>query len=358
MIGRRAERAHSSPFSPLAAALHVLLFVSAFVSGAGAAFAHPLAPALLELHERGEGSFDVRFKTSLYRSVGVGASLRPRLPEHCEPVGAPRAFGDGAAWIETSSLACGPRGLVGEWVGIDGLGANGIDALLRVELADGRTLGRVLRAGAPSVRIPARPSRAGVLVSYARLGVAHIATGPDHLLFVFGLLLLVATARQLLWTLTAFTLGHSVTLTLAALGAVAFPVGPVELLIALSVLVLAVELARSPRLAGPGVQRRRVPGTRFTAAMAAGFGLLHGLGFAGALAEAGLPAGEIPMALVAFNLGIEAGQVAFVGLALGAYRLGSLRGRAEPARARLVAVYAMGTLAASWCIERGAELLR
>jgi hypothetical protein len=150
-------------------------------------------------------------------------------------------------------------------------------------------------------------------------------------------------------TITAFTLGHSITLSAAALGLATVPSRPVEVLIALSVLALAVELARDPR--EPTWLRR------FPWMMALAFGLLHGFGFAGALAEAGLPAGQIPLALVSFNGGIELGQLAFVAAVLA---LGVLARRAAPglaAGSTRVAVYAMGILAAYWCFERVAVWL-
>jgi len=153
-------------------------------------------------------------------------------------------------------------------------------------------------------------ARAGSMsrVNYAALGVEHILTGPDHLLFVLGLVLLVAGTRRLLATVTAFTVGHSVTLSLAVLGFARVPPGPTEVLIALSVYALAVELARDARR--PTLMRR-LPWL-----VAAGFGLLHGLGFAGALRQAGLPAGDVPLALAAFNAGVELGQLLFIAAVL------------------------------------------
>jgi hydrogenase/urease accessory protein HupE len=188
-----------------------------------------------------------------------------------------------------------------------------------------------------------------VVRGYLTLGVEHILTGPDHLLFVFGLLLLVSTSRLLVQTITAFTLGHSLTLSAAALQFANVPSRPVEVLIALSVLTLAVELARD--VERPTMLRR------FPWAMAVGFGLLHGFGFAGALADVGLPAGDVPLALVSFNGGIEIGQLAFVGAVLTA---GMLCRRWLPAisgRSTRVAVYAMGMLSAFWCFERAAAWL-
>ncbi|RIL04762.1 MAG: hypothetical protein DCC71_13000 [Proteobacteria bacterium] len=254
------------------------------------------------------------------------------------------ALGVGERWI----AACGPGGLVGRTLGVTGLDATRSDALLRVALADGRVVQHVLRSDAERFVVPARTPRLAVARDYARLGIEHIATGTDHLLFVLGLLLLVGGGRRLVQTITAFTLGHSATLSLAALGFVRFPSRPIEVAIAASVLWLAVELAQGER----DSWLRRAPW------LAAGcFGLLHGLGFAGTLAETGLPSGEIPLALLSFNAGIEAGQLAFVAVALAPLSLLRSPLAAAPAWLARAPVYAMGSLAAAWCFERAALLL-
>lgn len=306
--------------------------------------AHPLAPALLGLVEQDSGRVEVLWKQSALARPGT--RVEPILPAACPALGRPELEEREGALRLRWSIDCGEQGLVGQRLRIDGLDAARIDGLVRIELADGRRIQRVLRAGAPEMRVPARASRTRVFVDYARIGLAHILSGADHLLFVFGLFLLCAGLKPLVQTVTAFTAGHSVTLSLAALGHVSLPPGPVELLIAVSVLALAVELARdAPR---PTWMRRH------PWAMALGFGLLHGLGFAGALREVGLPAGEIPMALLSFNLGIEIGQLAFVValLALVPWI------RRLPVRLpRRSSVYAMGSLAAFWVFQRAAAVL-
>jgi len=220
---------------------------------------------------------------------------------------------------------------------------------VRVTLADGRLVQGVASPGNLLIAVPPRPRALDVMRDYARLGVAHILTGPDHLLFVFGLVLLAGTTRRLLATVSAFTLGHSITLTLAALGFVDVPSGPIEVAIAASVLALAVELARPP---GPTLIRRR------PWLMAGAFGLLHGLGFAAALREAGLPAGEIPLALLSFNVGIEVGQLLFVLAVLALWRAAGRLPDRMPPWARRVPVYGMGSLAGYWWLERALALLR
>jgi hypothetical protein len=234
---------------------------------------------------------------------------------------------------------------------LNGLDASPADALLRVELADGRHVQAVLRGSQPFYVIPARSSRLDVAVDYARLGVEHMGGGLDHLLFVLGLLLLVrGRVKAVVQTVTAFTVGHSVTLSLAVLGFVRFPVALIELAIAGSVFLLAAELAR-----GPGAPPSRL--RRFPWAMAGAFGLLHGFGFAGALAEIGLPSSEIPLSLFAFNLGIELGQLAFVGAVLAAWTFATRVRVPVPSWSHAVPAYGIGCLAAYWCLERAASLI-
>lgn len=310
--------------------------------------AHPLAPSLLEVRERDGGRLDVGWKTPLLRPRD--AVLAPVLPPRCRDAGARTvAEENGGVWTRWT-VDCGPGGLVGEQLGATGFGASGIGALVRVTLADGRVVRGVVMLGHPLLTVPPRPSVLDLVRDYVRLGVEHILTGPDHLLFVFGLLLLAGTVRRLLATVTAFTAGHTVTLSLAALGVIDLPSRPIEAAIAASVLALAVELARRP--AAPTLMRRWPWG------MAATFGLLHGLGFAAALREAGLPADDIPLALVSFNTGIELGQLAFV---LTVLALGRASGRVldlVPAWMRRVPVYAMGSIAASWWLERTWAMFR
>jgi hydrogenase/urease accessory protein HupE len=304
--------------------------------------AHPLAPALLDVRQRADGQLDVGWKTPLFRPRGT--VLAPALPARCHAVGPQTESQDGGGIWTRWVAACGPGGLVGERFGITGDDAAGIGALVRIELADGRVVEGVVTPARPLLTVPELPSRIGVVRDYARLGVEHILTGPDHLLFVFGLVLLARGGRRLLATVTAFTAGHSVTLSLAALGIVDWPPRLIEPAIAATVLALAVELARQPT--SPTLMRRR------PWVMAAAFGLLHGLGFAGALREAGLPAGEIPLALVSFNVGIEAGQLVFVAAVLAVRAAVNRLAAGVPAWARTGAVYAMGSLAAAWWIER------
>jgi hydrogenase/urease accessory protein HupE len=221
--------------------------------------------------------------------------------------------------------------------------------LIHVRLADGRSVRGLVNADQASFVVPERESALSVLRSYAGLGVEHLVTGLDHVLFVVGLVLLVSSWRSLVATITSFTVGHSVTLSLATLGLVQVPTLWFELAIAFSILVLGAELAR--RDARESWLRRR------PWAMAFGFGLLHGLGFAGALSEIGLPPGDIPLALLSFNVGVEIGQLMVVAPLVAAIAIGGERLAGIFRPLVRVPAYVIGSLAAFWCIERAVLML-
>jgi hydrogenase/urease accessory protein HupE len=303
----------------------------ALLAIAGSAAGHAFRPSLLELRELDQGRVEVVWRPG----SEAGEALAPLLPERCHPV----AAAAGPEVPERFVVDCGAAGLAGATVGVRGFSLRGEDALLRVELRDGRALSAALRAASPSLAIAALPSPRHALASYFALGVEHILLGADHLLFVFALVLLVPARRRLLLAVTAFTAAHSLTLALASLSLARLPPRPVEAAIALSLVLLALELARRdghPALGRPW-------------AVAFGFGLLHGFGFAGALAELGLPPTAIPLALLGFNLGVEAGQLAFIA---GALLVLALLRRAGAPLPRRVAGYAIGVLATWWTLER------
>ena len=315
----------------------------------GLSGAHPLAPALLEIETSGGGLAEVAWKTSRLRPRG--SDIRPVLPEGCPALSEPQASEDEQSVTLLWTVDClDGQGWVGRRVAVSGLEATRIDVLVRVTLEDGRVVSTVLRAGEPEFVVPARPSKGQVLSAYIQLGFEHILGGPDHLLFVLGLILLVVGVRPLVKTVTAFTVGHSITLSIVALGLVRVPSTLVEVLIAASVVLLAVELA-SRRQGKPSLLRRK------PWLMALFFGLLHGMGFAGALAEIGLPDDEIPLALFAFNVGIELGQLAFVAVILAAAALLRAPLARAPGWLLRVPAYAIGSLAVYWMLERSAAVL-
>jgi hydrogenase/urease accessory protein HupE len=249
--------------------------------------------------------------------------------------------------VERRWIDARPNGLAGRRIEFPGLQLTITDVLFRFELLDGIHVTELIRPSRPWVEIA--PARGPLTVAGAYLmhGIEHILFGFDHLLFVLALILIVRSARMLLWTITAFTLAHSITLSLATLGVVQVPGPPVEATIALSIVLLACEIIRLRR--GETSLTARWPWlVAFT------FGLLHGFGFAGALTEIGLPQGDIPLALFMFNVGVEVGQLLFIAAALGVLSC-ARRIRLPQAierHALPIATYAIGGVAAFWFIER------
>jgi len=306
--------------------------------------AHRFAPSLLEVTQLSSTTFNATWKTPLQK---VSATpIEPRFPASCEITSTSPWVQEGTGELKQIQLVC-PTGFVGETVSVRGLGQNQSSALLRITLADDIFHQAVFTATEPDFVVPEEGSVGRVALDYTSLGAEHIWAGPDHLLFVMGLLLLVGWNRRLIYTVTAFTLGHSVTLAMVTFGLFDYPVSLVEFMIALSIYVLAVELAR--RSAGAFW---RQPWW-----LAGGFGLLHGMGFAGALADTGLPQSNVPLALLFFNVGIELGQLVFIALLVLLATTGRRLISERTAALRPLPVYVLGALSAMWCIERGLEVL-
>ena len=336
------------------------------------ATAHESRPAYLELNERGHGYYEV-----VWRRPALGEqvlALTPRFPSHCQDSAPHTASKEVGAILERWTITCGESGLTGQAIAIDGLSRTITDVLVRVSLRAGSSGTYLLRAANPSAVIQSVPTPAAVASQYFMLGVEHIWGGIDHLLFVLGLLLLVQSRWLLFKTITAFTVAHSLTLGLATLGMAHIPQAPVEAVIALSILFLAGELAKdymqqssssppTPPLstclrghpdcwAEGGLGKNSYLTTQHPWLVAFTFGLLHGFGFAGALADVGLPSTDIPLALSMFNVGVEIGQLAFIFVMLTAAAC-ARHGNALQAPAwRWTTVYAIGSLSAFWLIQR------
>lgn len=323
--------------------MRTLLWVWLSICGLGAASAHPLTPALLQWQVGEADTHEVIWRSSVLRVRG--AEVWPEWPHGCEAQPLQEAVVlDGDALEQRWRLRCdGP--MVGRTLAVRGLDEAGISVVLRV-IEPRATQQTLLDARTPHWQWRAAADKGSVFARYLWLGIDHLWRGADHVLFVVGLVLLVRGARRLLLTVTAFTLGHSVTLGLAVLDRIHVNQALAEWGIALSLLVLAVALTRQ------AYPHRGL--SRFPVTMAACFGLVHGLGFAGVLRDVGLPAGEIPLALLAFNLGIEVGQVLLIGLLL--LLASVLRGIAGARLHRLPAMallaYPMGTVAAYWLWSR------
>jgi hydrogenase/urease accessory protein HupE len=227
---------------------------------------------------------------------------------------------------------------------IDGLAATMIDVLVRIEWQNGTVVSQILRPNETGFRVGSE-KQAVPTWGYLTLGIEHILLGIDHLLFVLGLMLIVNGTWLLVNTITAFTVAHSITLGLATLGLVHVPQAPVEAVIALSIVFVASELVRQ-RNQRPDVMARYPWIVAFT------FGLLHGFGFAGALAEVGLPQTDIPLALLFFNVGVEIGQLAFIAVMLGVIAAGRNLPVHLPQWSWRIAPYSIGSLAMFWVIQR------
>ena len=316
-----------------------------------AALGHALQPGYLELRLIDKDLYAVLWKVPAIN--GQPMAISARLPENCDPRTASQSSWDGMAHVTRWTAKC-PGGLEGGVIHIEGLDRTTTDVLVRFDFADGETQAHRLTASGPSFTVPAQPSSLDVVQTYTLLGVNHILLGIDHLLFVLALLLLVKGARRTIATVTAFTLAHSLTLAGATLGFVHVPGPPIEAVIALSIVFVAAEIIHS-RQGNPGLTGRYPWIVAFT------FGLLHGFGFAGALAEVGLPRAAIPIALLCFNVGVEFGQLLFIAGVFGVFAVARQIIRRidvlqldppwmSPATA--VPPYAIGSLAAFWLIQR------
>ena len=306
------------------------------------ATAHEVRPAYLALRETAPDRFEVLFKVPT-RGDRV-LHLAPELPDACAPDGGPRFEWVPGARITRYAVRC-MGGLSGLTVGVDGLTATLTDVLIRIERLEGAVQVGRLQPTSPPLRVEATPSRLEVARTYAVLGVEHILFGIDHLLFVLALLLLIRSWGRLAATITAFTVAHSLTLAAATLGFLHVPGPPVEAFIALSIVFVAAEIVHGRR-GHAGVSSRAPWIVAFT------FGLLHGLGFASALAEIGLPGNAIPLALLAFNVGVELVQLAFVAAVLLAGGVARHLGWRGPGWLVEVPAYAIGGVATFWTLQR------
>lgn len=332
-------------------------------------YAHWASPGYLELEQIGIDTYSVLWKVPT--QAGVPLELAPALPEICTEVVPMRSHRAGAAMIQRWATRCG-SGLIDQTISIDGLTQSLTDVLVRVNRLDGTTQTVRLTASDSSFVVLESPGWVDIARTYLVLGMEHILSGVDHLLFVLALLIIVSGWRRLVATITAFTLAHSLTLGAATLGFVYVPRPPVEAVIALSILFLAAEIARYQLSFKPSVLpasgrvQERAGFTGQTAAVgqdqsltyewpwlvAFTFGLLHGFGFAGALTEVGLPENAIPLALLFFNIGVELGQLLFVAAFL---ILSWLLGRFLRRHLhwlKFAAAYSIGAIAAYWSIER------
>lgn len=313
----------------------------------GVAHAHELRPAYLELRQIEPDTFDVLWKVPAKGELRLG--LYVRLPEDCTETQTRTVYPTGDAFIERWQVRC-LGGLPGKTITVDGLATTLTDVLVRLQWSDGRTQTVRLDAGQTSFVVEAAPNWRQLAGAYTSFGVEHILLGIDHLLFVLGLMMIVRSFSTLVKTITAFTVAHSITLGLAVFGVVKVTPGPVEAAIALSIVFLGVEILRARR-GQLGLTYRSPWIVAFL------FGLLHGLGFAGALTSLGLPAADIPVALLFFNVGVEIGQLLFVLLILvlaWPFRFLEVK---WPKWSEPLPAYTIGTFATYWFLGRVAIII-
>jgi hydrogenase/urease accessory protein HupE len=316
----------------------------------GGARAHDARPLSVEVTEQGPDLYLARLRVP----PSVAADNQPMLlwPSGCRVLSDRQGEG-GVAPSRTTAAAC-KGGLRGQTLRVRYPIYNpALSTLFRFVAPGGKTVTRVFTPDQLAWPVPREPGLLDVAAGYLKLGIEHIWTGIDHLLFVTGLLILAGSMRRVLLAITGFTVAHSITLSLSALDVVRLPGPPVEAAIALSILFLAREIARP----SDGVA------ARYPVLVSSSFGLLHGFGFAAALREAGLPQGEIATGLLCFNLGVEIGQVVFIAGVVGLFLAGRWAARALHLRLALpqgrlteLAGYGLGVPAAFWFIQRLALL--
>lgn len=305
--------------------------------------AHEIRPALLNITEQKPGWFEVTWKVPM-RGDRILA-IKPVFPSSLVPYGPPSSHTVPGASIQYATYQMKAGSLAGETITVDGLTALQIDVLVQIRLADGTAHSAILRPDSPEITVPLKASKFEVAGSYWRMGLIHILEGIDHLLFVLALMLIVSRLMPLLKAVTAFTVAHSITLALATLGFVHVPTRPTEAIISLSIVFLAAEIIQKHN--GKTGLTERYPWV-----IAFGFGLFHGLGFAGALSEIGVPQHEVPLALFMFNVGVETGQLIFIAAVLGLMAVSRRLPLTVPQGVWRVLPYSIGSLAALWTIER------
>ncbi|MEG0348808.1 MAG: HupE/UreJ family protein [Acinetobacter sp.] len=304
-------------------------------------WAHEIRPAYLQINQSTPHTYQVLWKVPSKGETVL--DIRPEFTNQfvLQPSSSETIL-DGFV-IYHYNLS-GKTDLLGTPLSIKNLPHTTIDVLVNIHLLDGQKYTLLIQPSANQITIPQSPTKWNVFKTYTILGIEHILLGFDHLLFVLALIILTKGVMRIVKTITAFTIAHSITLGMASLGYVHVPGPPVEAVIALSIMFLALEILRG--LEGKPTLTARKPWlVAFT------FGLLHGFGFAGALSEIGLPQNEIPLALACFNIGVELGQLAFVLFMLFVIYLLHLK-KDWPVWLQKFPPYAIGTISAFWVVER------
>lgn len=329
-------------------AVRIVAMLVAALGCVSQAKAHESRPAYLEVKETAPGQYSLLWRTPMLAGMRLPVVLE--LPPDARNVRAPETDQLADSVVERRWIDAGKGGLAGRRIDFPGLPLTITDVLVRVERLDGTTMTAIARPSHPWVEIAATQTRWQVMGAYVVEGMRHILFGADHLLFVLGLLLIVRDRWMLVKTVTAFTVAHSITLAIATLGYAQAPALPLNAAIALSILFLGPEVVRVWR--GESSFTIRHPWV-----VAFAFGLLHGFGFASALTSAGLPPQDVPIALASFNVGVEIGQLTFVGLVLALERSFRILEVHWPRWVQALPGYTVGVLGAFWTIQRVALML-
>jgi len=317
-----------------------IIFTFLFINNS---FADQIRMAYLEVKEVQKNNFDIIFKSPL--KFNRKLDIKPEFPQECHKTSISKNQFVNKAYLSTFKIEC-TNGLLGQTIYVNGLKQIKTDLLLKLDLLDSNAQTVLISKDKNSYTIAKQPSAWQVSKTYTLLGIEHILHGFDHLLFVLSLLLIVKNFRTLVWTITAFTLAHSITLAGVTFGYLKLPQQPVEAVIALSIMFLAMEVLHKQR----GINGIA---SKFPWIVSFTFGLLHGFGFAGALAEIGLPEQSVPLALLFFNVGVESGQLMFVSVVISlGFIIKKLLQTKQLNIAKTIMVYGIGSMASFWFVER------
>jgi hydrogenase/urease accessory protein HupE len=326
----------------------VLIVITALLN-IGAAEAHEVRPAMLEIRQTGPSDYSVMWKRPMMGDIGV--HLVPHLSTGWLDQPSRDRYAAGSFLIESWSVTdAPPRALDHASLWIEGLRGTLTDVFVRASFQDGHQIETIVRAESPQFLFAGPQAEGEVHWQFLKLGVHHILTGPDHLLFVFGLLMMASWGWPLIKAITGFTLAHSFTLAIATLWRVNLPVPMMNMLVALSILFLACELIRA-RAGGTSIALRKPMIPAFA------FGLLHGLAFATDLSSLDLTGAELLGALLEFNVGVEIGQLAFVGALIALSRVIHLLPMGWPRVVKLIPAYALGIVSSAWLFQYGVAVL-
>lgn len=326
----------------------IILILCCLVAGLfNAAFCHEVRPAYLEINQIDSIHYAIIWKTPV--TAGRTIQIRPILPEGFTMDLVKQKVTTGS--MNQLYQGTYTASIIGQNIYIENLERTLIDVFTKIQLADDLTFTFLIQADKPYCHIPQTPNQYQVINSYIRLGIEHILEGYDHLLFVLALLLLISSLSNLFWTVTCFTLAHSVTLALASLNIFSLPSAPVEAVIALSILFLAKEYI--------DVQRDKPSMTaKYPWAVSFGFGLLHGFGFAGALQDIGFPQQQLFTALLSFNIGVEIGQILFILICLTLYLIWTKAFKSKGhQQLKTILAYTIGSVASFWLVQRIVNIL-